>query len=75
MKSFASILDAADISTRPKRRRAVSLIVDALISICNAETAYRDRIPENLMDSDAYAAADESIDSLTDAIDALMSAF
>jgi hypothetical protein len=75
MSAFMSVLDSADFSTRPKRRRAVSHIVAVLIRLCNAEIAYRDRIPDNLQDSDAYAAADESVELLTDAIDALISAY
>ena len=75
MSAFMSALDSVDISTRPKRRHAVSNIVAVLIRLCNAEIAYRDRIPDNLQDSDAYAAADESVELLTDAIDVLMDAY
>jgi len=75
MSAFMSVLDSIDLSTRPKRRHTVSHIVAVLIRLCNAEIAYRDRIPDSLQDSGAYVAADESIELLTDAIDALMSAY
>jgi len=66
---------AADISTRSKRRQAVSLIISELSLIRNAEEAYMERIPINLQGSDAYAAADESIELLDDAILTLMDAY
>ena len=63
-----------DISSRPKRRRAVSLIIKQLSLIRDQEEFYRDRIPDNLTTGDA-AAADDSIDLLSDAIFALQDAY
>ena len=71
MPNFNSVFDTVDISTRPKRRRAVLLIITALSRIRSAETAYMERIPANLTDSEAYSAADESIYLLSDAIELL----
>jgi hypothetical protein len=69
------LFETADISTRPKRRRAVSIIVATLGQIQRAETAYLERMPDNLQDSDAHAAAEESIDMLTEAIGFLIEAY
>jgi len=75
MRANNLIFNTIDISTRPKRRRAVSLIIDVLMRIRNAEIAYMERIPENFQLCDAYAAADESIDTLTYALDLLSDAY
>ena len=75
MPSFASVFGAVDISTRPKRRRAISFIITELSHIRNAEESYLERIPMNLKDGDAYAASDYSVDLLTDAIISLMDAY
>ena len=64
-----------DISSRPKRRRAVDLIIKQLSLIRDNESSYRDRIPDNLSDSDAALAADDSIDFLSDAIFSLQDAY
>ena len=75
MPTFASVFGAMDISTRPKRRRVVSLIIAELSHIRSAEEAYLERIPLNLKYGDAYAVADYSVDLLTDAIISLMEAY
>ena len=75
MMKSKNMFDVVDISTRPKRRRAVSLIVTELTRIREAEEAYLNRIPENMEGGDAYAAADESIDLLIEAIDFLTDAY
>ena len=64
-----------DISSRPKRRRAVSLIISQLSLIRDQEEFYRDRIPDNLAAGEAFAAADDSIDLLSDAILCLSDAY
>jgi len=75
MPTFDSIFRAVDISTRPKRRRAVSFIITELSEIRKEEEAYMERIPINLQEGDAYAAADYSVELLTDAISTLMDAY
>jgi hypothetical protein len=75
MTSFNSIFDNVDISSRPKRRKTVSLIIKELTLICERENAYMERIPENLQDGDAYADAENSVDTLNDAIMVLMDAY
>ena len=75
MPSYNAVFGSVDISSRPKRRRAVSLIITLLSRIRQAESDYMERIPQNMVDSDAHAAADDSIDLLTDAIVYLMDAY
>jgi hypothetical protein len=53
MPTFDSIFGTVDISSRPKRRRAVSLIVDELSQIRKEEETYMERIPHNLQEGDA----------------------
>jgi len=64
-----------DVSSRPKRRIAVSIIISILHRIRSEEQAYRDRIPPNFDFSDAAANADDSIDLLSDAISYLDDAY
>jgi len=73
--SFNSVFGNVDISTRPKRRRAVSLIITELSRIRYAEENYMEKIPFNMRDGDAYAAADYSVDMITDAIITLMDSY
>jgi hypothetical protein len=75
MPTFDSAFGAVDITTRPKRRRAVSLIITQLSRIHSAEEAYMERIPMNMQDGEAYAAAEYSVDLLNDAIVTLMDAY
>ena len=75
MPKSIDTLSSLDISTRPKRRRAVALIIDALGQIHYEEDAYMNRIPLNLQGGDAYDNADDSISYLTDAINALYEAY
>jgi hypothetical protein len=75
MTTFNSVFGAVDISTRPKRRHVVRLILAELSNIRAEEEAYLGRIPPNMDGGDAYTAADESIESLTDAIFTLEDAY
>jgi len=70
-----SFFSSIDISSRPKRRKAVNLIISTLHRIRSEEEAYRDRIPFNLSDSIAFANADDSIDFISDAILVLSDAY
>jgi hypothetical protein len=72
----APAVKAVDIaSTRGHRRKAVRDAVAQLGYILAAEESYRDRIPENLMGSEAYEAADRAVNALEQAIDILSEAF
>jgi hypothetical protein len=75
MQISMNIPGAIDISTRPKRRKALSLLISELSRIRGEEEAYMLRIPINLQSGAAYAAADECVDILTGAIIALGDAY
>jgi len=70
-----ALLNSFDCSTRRKRRAAFRFALDLLERVRIAEEAYLGRIPENLQSGDAYAAADETVDILTDGIVFLSDAF
>lgn len=75
MDSIKPAVASVDVSTRGKRRKAVSLVIDILEKIRVAEEAYMERIPLNLRESEAYDAADYSIDIIIDAIVSLSDAY
>lgn len=75
MTSFNSLFGNVDISSRPRRRKVVSLIIEELTRICETENDYMKRIPVNLKGGDACADAENSIETLGDAIMALMDAY
>jgi hypothetical protein len=72
---YSSVFGVLDISTRPKRRFVVRLVIMELSRIRSKEVFNLQRIPANLQDSDAAAVAEGSIDSLTDAINSLVGAY
>lgn len=65
----------SNIDTRGKRRRQISLIVIQLEAIMIKETAYLEKIPENLMASQAYENAEQSVDALEQAIELLKESY
>lgn len=75
MNTLKSTLDALDLSSKAKRRKATALASCLLERIRSAEEAYLHRIPLNLQGSDAYDSADCSIGLLDDAIDAVNSVY
>ena len=62
-------------TTRRHRRTALKSLLNCLEQIRDAEESYRDNIPENLSGSIVYEAADECVAILTEAIEALESAY
>jgi hypothetical protein len=60
---------------RRKRRKEVGLVIRMLESIYDAEEAYKDAIPANLMGGSAYDAAENTLESLEQAIDLLRDAY
>jgi hypothetical protein len=66
---------APDLNSRGKRRRAVNKIISALQKVYDAEEDYRSNIPENLQPGPAFAASEETLEILSEAIDGLNSAF
>ena len=65
----------SDYSTRHKRRAALFSIVSTLEQISQAEEAYRDNMPLNLQNSDAYDYIGYYIDLIDEAIDVLRSVY
>jgi hypothetical protein len=63
----------ANTLTRPQRRKAVLKIIDMLNCIMNAESDYRDSIPEQF--TQRYEDADQACESLMEAIACLEDAF
>lgn len=61
-----------DYSTKRKRRAAVEYIIKQLELIKEYEEKYRDNIPENLQNSEAYEAAEEYIEYLEEALEVLI---
>jgi hypothetical protein len=70
-----AFIESIDLSTRKKRRQAAGLAAHFILLICHNEEAYQQRIPQNLRDGDAFAAAEETIEMLTFSIDFLTDAY
>ncbi|MDR0375074.1 MAG: hypothetical protein LBH85_05045, partial [Treponema sp.] len=51
-----------DVSTRPKRRKAVLSVIALLDRVLAAEEAYLERVPLNLQGGAAYASAEECVE-------------
>ena len=70
-RSIASL----DLSSRANRRLATQLASSLLGSIHKAEQHNIDSFHSNFLDSDAFANAELSLDSLNDAIISLLDAY
>jgi len=69
-------LPSADpYGTRQKRRKAVSKVIMQIKYIKAAEQRYLGNIPINLQGSSLYAAAEETVAALDDALDSLSEAY
>jgi MinD-like ATPase involved in chromosome partitioning or flagellar assembly len=62
-----------DYSTKRQRRSAIKKIVKQLEQVRDCEQDYSDRIPENLQNSSVYNRAEEFLEYVDAAIDALVS--
>ena len=71
-KQTNAIINSIDVSTRRKRRQAAILAAAILKRIQFSEADYRDRIPDNLQNGDAYLAADEAVDAIDEAVCAVL---
>jgi len=60
-----------DVTSRRKRREILSIAVQLLEQIREAEEAYLERVPENFQSSEAYVATEEYVGFLSDALDSL----
>ena len=75
MNEMKALFDSRDLSTRSKRKAALTLAMNLIEKIRFAEEAYLERIPLNLHGSSAYAVTDEAVDILTDSIITLGSVY
>ena len=80
MESYAALpvkkyFTQIQTTTRRNRRNALKSLLGCLELIRDAEVSYRDSIPENLGGSIVYETADECVALLSEAIDALDSAY
>jgi len=66
-----AFIDSFDLSSRRKRRSAVKLAIHLIDKVHLAEFQYMQRIPFNLRSGAAYATADDALDLLVSAIEAL----
>jgi hypothetical protein len=66
---------ALPVDTRPNRRQAVRKIAQWIKAIRDAEEGYKNRIPQNLAESERYENAEESVAKLDEAIEALAEAY
>ena len=73
MKISSQVL-SFDVSTRRKRRLAMSFILELLELIYHAELEYMNNLPINLHGSKSYAIADDAI-VILDAINILWSVY
>jgi hypothetical protein len=73
--SLKSSFVSADLSSRGKRRKVVTLIIGLLERLRAEEQMFIVRMPLNLQGSDAYDAAEYSIDILDETIDVISSVY
>ena len=64
-----------DYSTRGKRRTALRYHAEQVEAIRYAEETYKDNIPESLRGGQRYDDADQTVEALNEAVDALSRAF
>jgi hypothetical protein len=66
---------APGLSSRGLRRKAARDIAAALTRILDAEESYLGNIPENLTSGPAYAASEQTVELLSEAIECLSEAY
>jgi hypothetical protein len=66
-KSIANI----SVKTLKDRRQALNIVRTLITEIRNAEVGYLDRTPKNLQGSSRYEMAEERVEKLADALDAI----
>jgi hypothetical protein len=64
-----------DLSTKRQRRAAVRRILGLLESVRDNEENYKNRIPDNLLGSQAYEIAEQCVDLIDEAIETLQMAY
>ena len=66
---------ADNVATRQHRRKAIKAIIARIEAVMEAESRYKDSIPENLTGSRRYEAAEETVAALEEALDILSEAY
>ena len=61
--------------TRRLRRKALDSLIRDLTNIMKAETAYMERMPENLQGSQMYEVAENAVSVFEEALDILQGAY
>jgi hypothetical protein len=61
--------------TRAKRRIALNALIGEIEAIAEGEQEYMDRIPENLRNSQRYEEAEETVETLMEALSLLAGAY
>jgi len=61
--------------TRPKRRKIAEIIANQLDEMLQSEMSYRENIPPNLQESERAENADNSIEKLGEALEAIRDAY
>ena len=67
--------DAADVSTRQKRRKEIKKLIQRIEYVMDAESSYLENIPDNLSGSCHYEAAEETVSALEEAREILCGAY
>ena len=75
MQSLKTAIVSADLSSRGRRRKVITLVISLLERIRAAERTFIERMPLNLKGSDAYDIAEHSIDMLDETIDVISSVY
>ena len=75
MQPIKTAIASADLSTRGKRRKTVTLIAGLLERIRTAEEAFMEGMPLNLQGSDAFVNTEYSIALIDEAIDVISSIY
>ena len=74
-KNVAVKSGADNVATRQHRRKAVKAVIARIEAVMEAESRYKDCIPENLTGSRLYDAAEETVSALEAALDILNEAY
>jgi len=75
LKKLKAKAAAPDYSTRGKRRAALRYHAEQVDAIRDAEETYKDNIPETLQAGQRYDDANQTVEALDEAVDALSRAF
>jgi hypothetical protein len=75
VKTLKAALDAADLSSRGKRRKAAALAAGLLERVRATEQGCLDNVPDNFQGSDSFAAGEEAVACLDEIIGLLVDVY